>query len=110
LKGINIKTNLCILLERKKNNINITTKKTNKGTKTSENIKRTPVNATLNIIKSNTLSIAMEEIDFESLDWKWFYLKDIPKLKAHHILFEIFRDSNAIQQIKQALKSYKIFG
>lgn len=43
------------------------------------------------------------EIDFESQDWKWFSINDIPKLKAHPILFEIFSDTNSIKHIKNAL-------
>jgi dATP pyrophosphohydrolase len=43
------------------------------------------------------------EIDIETQDWKWFPIRDIPKIKAHPILFEIFSDINAISHIKKAL-------
>lgn len=46
------------------------------------------------------------EIDFETQDWKWVGLSDLPKLKAHPILFQMFTDNNCIEKIKKALLSY----
>lgn len=43
------------------------------------------------------------EIDYESQDWKWFKLTDIPNIDAHPLLFELFSDKYSITEIKKAL-------